>query len=394
MRRAIHLRAGSDRVPFRVGTVHVHAKRQAERGRRSRVGRNVRAGATLSMLLLIALPVLLILAFFGFNVMLLNQQKTAQEITSDACALAGGQSMVSDEALTGTHIADLENMALLVAQNYDTYNPLWPGTGPAEHLNIVAGDLAFTTTSVAIGPDTLTLIDTMTLTGRRTKAHGNPVPILGAGLFASPTVDITTVSKVILDRQVAGLRPVYDKTIVLAPIAILASTWKAQVETGVPLGNLTIQIGSADTSYLEIGTSDESDFEFQLSAAGGVSTANLAGLGGQFYIDYFAGLNVPVLDGVTATDLKPALETLKTDGHARIWPLFASTTGTTAGSTTNVTRLVAAKVIAVTDVTDPMTMAVTGVQITLQPSFLSAPAVLTDSARDIDPYLCRMHLTN
>ena len=346
------------------------------------------------MLLLIVLPVFGILAFFGFNVLLLNQQKTAQEITSDACALAGGQSMVSDEALLGTKIADLETMALLVAQNYDMYNPLWPGTGPAEHLNIVASDLAFTTTNVTIGSDTLTLIDTMTLTGRRTKAHGNPVPILGAALFASPTVDISTVSKVILDRQVAGLRPVYDKTIVLAPIAILASTWAAQVETGVPLGNLTIKIGSSDTSYLQIGTANESDFEFQLSAAGGVNSGNLAGLGGQFFIDFFKGLDVPVIDGIVATDLKTSLQTLQTDGHARIWPLFSSTTGTTAGSTTNVTRLVAAKVIAVTDVVDPMTMAVTGVQITLQPSFLSAPAVLTDSARDIDPYLCRMHLTN
>jgi hypothetical protein len=357
---------------------------------RSRSGRKVRAGATLSMLLLFALPVFGILAFFGFNVMLLNQQKTAQEITTDACALAGSQSMVSDEALLGTKITDLETMALLVAQNYDTYNPLWPGTGPAEHLNIVASDLAFTTTSVPIGSSSLTLIDTMTLTGRRTTAHGNPVPILGGGLFASPTVDISTVSKVILDRQVAGLRPVYDKTIVLSPIAILSSTWVSQVETGVPLGNLTIKVGSADTSFLQIGTADESDFAFQLSASGGVNSGSLAGLGGQFFIDFFSGLDVPILGGINPTDLKPALETLKTDGHARIWPLFSKTNGTT----TNVTRLIAAKVIDVSDITDPMTMAVTGVQITLQPSFLSAPAVLTDSARNIDPYLCRVHLTN
>ena len=361
-------------------------------GRMPRRGRKGRAGATLSMLLLIALPVFGILAFFGWNIMLLSQQKTAQEITADCCALAGGQSMVSDKALTGTptDIATLENMALLVAQNYDGFNPLWPGTGAAAHLNIVAGDLAFTTVNVTIGTDTLTLIDTMTLTGRRTAAHGNPVPILGGGLFASPTVDLTVISKIQLDRHVAGLRPVYDKTIVLAPIAILASTWKTQVEKGLPLGNLIIQIGSADTSFLQIGTTDESDFEFQLGATGGVTGSNLAGLGGQFFIDFFKGLDVPVMGGIVPTDLKPALESLKADGHARIWPLFSTTDGTK----TNVTRLVAAKVIAVNDITDPMTMAVTGVQITLQPSFLSAPAVLTDSSRDVNPYLCRMHLTN
>jgi hypothetical protein len=230
----------------------------------------------------------------------------------------------------------------------------------------------------------------MTLAGRRTTAHGNPVPILGGGMFASPTVDITVLSKIQLDRHVAGLRPVYDKTIVLAPIAIRASTWVAQVEKGLPLGNLTIQIGSADTSFLQIGTADESDFEYQLSSSGGVTPTNLAGLGGQFFIDFFKGLDVPILGGVNATDLKPALQSLEASGHARIWPLF----GTTDGIKTNVTRLVAAKVIAVADVTDPMTMAVTGVQITLQPSFLSAPAVITDSARDVDPYLCRMHLVN
>ena len=361
-------------------------------GKMPRRGRNGRAGATLSLLLLLALPVFLILAFFGWNVMLLSQQKTAQEIAADCCALAGGQSMVSDKALTGTptDIATLENMALLVAQNYDGFNPLWPGgMNPAAHLNIVAGDLAFTTLQVPIGADSLTLIDTMTLAGRRTTAHGNPVPILGGGMFASPTVDITVLSKIQLDRRVAGLRPVYDKSIVLAPIAIHASTWVAQVEKGLPLGNLTIQIGSADTSFLQIGTADESDFEFQLSASGGVTPTNLAGLGGQFFIDVFKGLDVPVLSGVNATDLKPALQSLEASGHARIWPLF----GTTDGIKTNVTRLVAAKVIAVADITDPMTMAVTGVQITLQPSFLSAPAVITDSG-DVDPYLCRMHLVN
>jgi hypothetical protein len=281
-------------------------------------------------------------------------------------------------------------MALLVAQQYDGYNPLWPGVAPANHLNIVAGDLAFTTVNVPIGANTLTLIDTMTLTGRRTAAHGNPVPILGGGLFASPTVDITAVSKVALDRRVAGLRPVYGKTIVLAPIAIQQSTWATTVEAGLPLSDLTIQIGSADTSFLQIGTVNESDFEYQLSAAGGVIPSQLAGFGGQFFLDIVKGLDVPVMGGITPTDLKPALQTLQADGHARIWPLF----GTTDGVNTNVVRLVSAKVISVDDVTDPMTMAVTGVQITLRPSFLSATAVLTDTARDVNPYLCRVHLTN
>jgi hypothetical protein len=277
-------------------------------GKSRRLGRKVRAGALLSMLFLFALPVFGILAFFGWNMLLLNQQKGSQEITADAAALAGGQSMVSDEALTGTHIPDLENMALLNAQQYDTYNPLWPGAGPANHLNIVAGDLAFTTVNAPIGSNTLTLINTMTLTGRRTTAHGNPVPILGGCLFASPTADITAISKVQLDHFVAGLRPVYDKTIPLSPLAILANTWVSQVETGLPLGNLTIQVGSPSTSYLQLGTTDESDFEFQLSASGGVTTANLASLGGQFLIDPVNGLNVPVLGGVTATDLKASLE--------------------------------------------------------------------------------------
>ena len=261
-------------------------------------------GRLLSMLLLIALPVVLTLGFFGWNLFLISQQKTAQEITADACALAGGQSMVDDKALTGTNISDLEDMALVVAKQYDTYNPLWPGVAPADHLNILDTDLAFTTVDVTIGPDTLTLIDTMMLTGRRTAAHtsadfpsGNPVPILGGGLFASPTVDINAIAKVALDRRVAGLRPVYGKTIVLSPLAIQASTWASQVEAGLPLGDLTIKVGTADTSYLQIGTADESEFAYQLSAVGGVTPSNLAGLGGQFFLDIVKGLDVPVLGG-------------------------------------------------------------------------------------------------
>jgi hypothetical protein len=346
-----------------------------------------RAGATLSLFLLLLMPALLVLAFFAWNVRLVDQQRSAQETVTDACGLAAGQALIDDRMLHGTpaHLDDLEDLARQVARHYDGLNPLWPGSGPAAQLNFQDDDFRFTTSVNPLNPS-LAMIDSIALTGRRTRAAGNPVPVLGGRLFAAPNVEVVTVSTALLDRRVAGLRPVFAKNIPLAPIAIANAAWTANAESASPPGTWTLTLRMPDACFLSIGADIETDLIDQLR--NGISPPQLDDFGGQFVLDTVGGLDVPMLVGPDAKNLKTQLQELI--GKPRVWPLFASS----SGGTVSVKRLIAARIGAVADVVDPMTKAASGVSLTLQPCFFAAPAVVTEPGRDVNPYLCRVRLTN
>lgn len=328
-----------------------------------------------------ALPVLLMLLFFAVNVQFFNFARTTQEVVTDASALASAQSVVDDTMLdgTGANIVALEAKAVLKAQEYADLNPIRPVP-----ITYAAGDIVFTTIKNPY-QDTLLLIDSITVTSQRTGANKNPVPIFGRRLFTFSAVDSTAKSKAVLDRHVAGLRPVYAQNIPLAPIALLQADWAAQVEAAYtqPPSSYIVTLGGANASFLKIGTIDEAGLAAQL--ANGISPAQLGGapFNGQFVPDATNGLSVLAFSPATPKDFKTAL--LGVVGKQIAWPLFDSLDGNAL-----VVRLVAAKLTAVSD----NAMNFDNLDITLQPTFLSGPSVVTESTRSVNLYLCRVHLTN
>lgn len=339
-----------------------------------------RRQASLSGWLLFSLPIVLALVFLSINVLFFNFARSTQQITTDASALAAAQSMVDDTMLLGTptDIANLEDIAIQSAKAYAVKNPTEPNA-----MVYATGDFTFSTIANPYDANRL-LIDTVTIVGQRTKANNNPVPIFGQGMFSINAVNVVTVSKAKQDRHVAGLRPVFSQNIPLAPIAFPEAAWASAIETTYnPTGTFVVTLSSANASYLQAGTLNAAGLANQI--ANGVAPAELTGapFNGAFVLDAVNGLSVPVLPGVVAqTDLKIALQGAV--GKKIAWPLFSTTDGTT----TNVVRLIAAKVISVAD------KGMTDLDVTFQPTFLSDPSVVTETSRSVNVYLCRVRLTN
>jgi hypothetical protein len=337
---------------------------------------------------LFALPLLLALAFFAVNLQLINASKSGQEAMTDASALAAAQTIVDDEMLAGDAISidDLERRAAVLAQRYADLNRLNPKP-------VIYADSDVTFTTLANPYDgTRSLVESVTVTARRTDANDNSsVPLVARGLFTLRSVDIVTASKGLLDRQVAGLRPVFLNNLPLAPIALLQSDWSTQIETAYDPSNIYTVIldDPSKAAFLAIGTSSEAELIDQL--ANGVNPAQLnnAPYTGAFLLDSSAGLTTPTLAGVTPTDLQPVLQSLIDNRVQRVWPLF----NVAGGGSATVVRLMAARVTSAT-VTKVNPMGPDVLRVTLQPTFLSSPAVVTEPVRPTNLYVCRVHLSN
>jgi hypothetical protein len=336
---------------------------------------------------LFAFPLLLALTFFAVNLQLINASKSGQEAMTDASALAAAQTMVDDEMLAGDAISidDLERRAALLAQRYADLNRLNPKP-------VIYADSDITFTTLANPYDgARSLVESVTITARRTDANDNSsVPLVARGLFTLRSVDIVTASKGLLDRQVAGLRPVFLSNLPLAPIAFQQTDWSTQIEAAYDPSNLYTVIldDPSKAAFLSIGTSSEAELINQL--ANGVNPAQLnnAPYNGAFLLDASTGLTTPTL-AVTPTDLQPVLQSLIDNRVQRVWPLFS----VAGGGSATVVRLMAARVTSAT-VTKVNPMGPDVLLVTLQPTFLSSPAVVTEPVRPTNLYVCRVRLSN
>jgi hypothetical protein len=345
--------------------------------------RKSRRRGSLSAWLLFALPVLLMLMFVGVNAQYMNFSRATQERVTDASALAAAQVMVDDAMLMGnpTNIANLEAVAAMQAQQYASYNPL-----ANVALSYGAADIAFVQIANPLN-SSLMLVQSVQVTGQRTSANNNPVPLFGGGLFSTGAVDVVTRSKATLDHGIAGFRPVFHQNVPLAPIALLQMDWQTQVETGYsppPLPTYTVTLGTPTASFLQIGTSSDADLATQLTA--GITPAQLAGapFNGQFAANGANPLSVPTFAVMNPADLSAALTALQTSSAKRAWPLFSA-----AGmGNTTVVGFVAARIQTVTTNKDG------SLTLTLVPTFMGEPSALTGPTQPINPYLCRVHLTN
>jgi hypothetical protein len=354
------------------------------------MNRSSRRTGAMSLWLLFSMPVLLMLGFFGVNALWMNFARAQTQRVVDASALAAGVIMVDDAMLTGetTLLAGLETMAESTATSYATVqNPVKPAP-----VVFGSSDYVFTLIDHPLN-NTLKLIDNLELTGRRTAATNNAVPLFGQGLFSLTQVDIVTTSKVKLDRQVAGFRPVFGNNIPVVPIAIVEtngmSGWKETIEdtwttspptTVASFPTITVTVGgtaAADPYLLTVSmTSDPA-----AQTTNGIAAADLTAWGGALIVPNGGNLPIPGTQSAPS-GLAASLETLKTSGAKRAFPLYNGVDGM---GQPQVTRFVAAKV---TNVVDNGST----IDVTLTPAFFEHPSVATETGRSINPYLARVRL--
>jgi hypothetical protein len=349
---------------------------------------------------LFALPVMLSLLFLAVNHLHLTYSRAATQRVTDASALAGAQALVVDAHLTAdaSDLADLETLAFAQAQNFADINPLSPAPlvydigEPDPNDN----DIRFTTIDNPLDPTgALQLIDSVEVIGKRTGASG--VPIFGAPLFSLHSANIVTRSKAVLDRHVIGFRPLFNRSIPLAPIALLATDWASQVQVSVgppnTISSYTVNLGdpaAPKSSFLHLGQTALTALSVQLES--GITPSDLTAFGGEFVLPPGGTLDVP--GDFTATeeaglkDIRAQLEALKASGAARAWPLYSAPMSSSGNPV--VVDFVAARVA------DVGVVKTSGgnstLSVTLAPAFLSSPTVVTDAAQPINPYLCRIRL--
>lgn len=350
--------------------------------------------------LLFALPVLLALLFLAVNHLHLTFARAATQRVTDASALAAAQALVVDAHLTAdaNDLVGLEQLAYAQAQLYADFNALSPATlmydvtqpDPADN------DIRFTTIDNPLDPTgKLLLIDSVEVIGRRT--GDSAVPIFGAPLFSLHCASIVTRSKAVLDRHVLGFRPVYQQNIPVAPIALWNIDWNAQVDVSIgspnTISSYSVNLGDADapvSSFLHVGKTTLTELSVQI--ANGITPADLTAFGGEFVLSPAGTLLVP--GDATSTDktgleaIRTQLLALKASGAARAWPLAIAPLN---ASTVTVVDFVAARVADVGPVQVGNGKG-TSLTLTLTPAFMSSPMVVTDPARPINPYLCRVHL--
>lgn len=361
----------------------------------------------MSTALLFALPVLLMLLFVAVNQLHLTFARAATQRVTDASALAAAQALVVDAHLAADDddLLALQAVAEAAAQQYADVNALSPATLVYDVSQPDPADNEIRFTKIPNPLDAsgkLKLIDSVEVIGRRT--GDSAVPIFGAPLFSLHCASIVTRSKAVLDRHVLGFRPLYGKNIPVAPIAFLDTDWASQVDVtaGPPnsISSYTVELGDGiNSSFLQVGKTTLAELSVQI--ANGIPPADLTSFGGEFVLNGSGELAVPgiatTMNAFGLEDVRKELLELKDSGAARAWPLARAPID---NNNVTIVDFVAARVIDVGLVDtngkgkgkgkgmgDNATLIVK-----LQPAFLSSPMVVTDPARPINLYLCRVRL--
>jgi hypothetical protein len=409
----------------------------------SRVGK--RRGITLTVLVLLAVPVLLAVFFLAVNVAFLAQARATLQNNADADALAAVQSLVDDARLTG--LAPLQQnligAARSEAQQYAGKNlvlgqPLSLDLPAMFNANPPDGDVVFAfldeprskqlvvadLDSSYNGSPFLSWVNTVRVHARRIGARGTAVSLWGGIFTGLGSADVVTVATATLDQDVVGFQPVGGDPIPLAPIALLAraapadkgmpSSWENQLQLdvdawalgpsgqfiarsdGLPEATLILDPDEtkASAALLLLGSTVSGPGQQSALAgqiASGVTASDLQGMGGVFALSSVNNrLAVPATRAQASfySDLAGLLNAIQ--GQKRIWPLYESFDA--QGGQVVISGFVAARLVQASVAGGSLTLV-------LQPCMLSTRTAITNPAQrgvggvDIfNPYICKVRL--
>ena len=424
-----------------------------------------RSGALIP-LLLVLLGVFLAAVALAIDSSNLWNARTEMQNSVDAAALAGALALADDSLLSNKpgQMRGVIAQARQQAQQFAGSNHVQalPLELDANLQHQPDGDIVFgyvETPRAGFQPAPAgalesPLINAVKITGRRTKARGNPARLFMGRLFNMGATDVVADATAYLDREVIGFRPPGRQAAPLVPLALLSDpqaikehSWEAQVvkPASMPQGGgvddyvfdavrkkfrrVPVEAPKGDGIFemevrlplqgskeadedddeepngvlLHLGNGDWSALCRQI--ASGVIGEDLADWDGQFTLGWDNRLFVPGLYAVPDQQttqfiqLLNALKALETTGEPRVWPLYSvlQPTGHQPQAMVGVRGFVAARVVLVEMVSEPEPC----VRLILQPCQLVTATALTDEARTAkngvcltNPYIARLRLAD
>jgi hypothetical protein len=397
-----------------------------------------RRPGSVSLAVLVALPVLLLLIALAVYAAELREARTYLENNANADALAAVEVLADDFLLLGEYApADLFARSRQEAQLYAKANLVCgkPVELEKNDNNDPHGDIVFGRVEKPLAPHFVpakrqeshgispSLVNAVRITARRTCERGNPLYLLrGPFLHRIPT-NATFSSTAMLDREVIGFRPIHSRPVPLVPLALRSDpsgthkdSWEhhcregddhwsfdrsskpfRRVEAPDGLREFSGRIGNKEATVclLQIGSSDTMELAEQIER--GILPAEFEGLGGELVLDKEGRRIVPgTLIGPTAGTsafeaLAASLRSLRDRGEAYAWPLFREVDEKTQRPI--LTGFIAARVVDVQVDKEGM------LRFTLQQAVLCAASAVTVSSRPKDapavsanPYLCKVRL--
>jgi hypothetical protein len=373
-----------------------------------------RRRGTVSLLALLALPVLAVLFWVVFGLGLSRHTRTEGRNASDAIALAAAVRLADDRLLVGDHglRADVGHAAKeAAAKNVVRGRP--SVFDPATDLlfgnwNPVSAEHPFAETHTGLAG----------VNAVRATVHTEDARYA-----------LAVRSTAWLDFHVYGLRPLNPQQVLpLVPVALQESaaaparSWSGHFPAsfaGGPLPDITVVVGKQPkkpvvaAGYLRIGTASAAAVAKQVSD--GVTAADINGpeFGGSFALrrDNDPNGRRLMVDGTTDGPganhpdpavaagfevIRAAFDRLRLSGRPRVFPLYSAVTADPGPTRLAVTGFVAARVTGVG------VNAKTGMlELTLRPALLETPTAVTDRAffrptdpRAYRPTVCRVRLAD
>lgn len=394
-----------------------------------------RRDGSVSVTLLVAMPMLLLLVALAVYAAELARVNRAIQANADAAALAGATALVDDARL-------LDNLAVwpilldrarTAAQLAADNNPLGHqgielrvpteddplGVGDIEFGHKLGPALPFQAIRVSSGPEGLNTINAVQVRARRTVQHGDPIYLLRGPFLSRIPTDAQARALAIIEQDIIGVRPTPGVAIPLAPIALLSDpkaenekSWEFHtvLKNGLDEWSLdrtgprpvATTEGDGDGLHeMPVVLSEENAnaIVLALTAAGpertaqqtldGVSAADLVTLGKEIVLDENGQRPVPIIPLTQVPGaLAEALAQLQQRGEPRIFPLYRQQD--TNGQAI-ITGFVVARVLAVQHQDGELRFIV-------QPAMRSTPTAVTGSSRGrtaaTNPYLARVRLVD
>jgi hypothetical protein len=407
-----------------------------------------RRKGSITPFLLVSLMALLAAFAVAVDYIFLWQTRVEMQVANDAAALAGTQSFIDDDFLTGDpakiqqRVEEGRTNALLYASlNRVLARPAQLDSNPA---NLPDGDIVlgtldhpgakfFIPAQDTLDPFNVALsqVNAVHVVSPRTQARGNSVFIPLGALVLRPSVDVISASTAMIDRAVIGFRFTNSQPLPLAPIALQSDpnavnplSWEFVVQArrgpdlfrfdrttntfvADPLGDgiheflATLSLpGNNPTPgtnavILNFGAGTPAATAGQIRT--GLTPPDLQNQGGELLL---GPTNTVLLPGSPATPasgspgfvaLQQSLMHLQMTAEQRIWPLYRQSSFQTG--VTTVSGFVAARVVQVNAVPGgPLTFI-------LQATMLATPDAVTDFTRRgvggvniTNPYVVKIRL--
>ena len=386
-------------------------KRQTFSGRRP---------GAISVITLIAVPILLLLVGLVVYVGLLRGAKTEAQTGADAAALAAARALATDALLTNNlalaqqRVADAQRDAVALARaNFAVGKPLRLDLNPTNDADgdVVLGRLVHPTHEAFDPAGT----DPRHWVG----SHLNAVQVTVRGAqvrapLGGPGVDREVAARAvgILDFRLVGFHPNDDLPISLMPIAVYTdhtgdslAGWDHHTRGAAPdldsIPKVTVVIGNRGTTaaavpavFLRIGVADFLPGTVEQIRAGIGRKQFPGGFGDGFVLGDDNILKMPgspdcPADGDSRAILDKTLADVAAAGVPRIWPLFSAADH---HGQVQVSGWMAARIVAVGRAEGG------GIALTLQPAVVHLPAAVTEYRADPPAFwvnnrtVCRVRL--